>query len=210
LLEAQDKILPYVAHAQRNAVEKRLTNLGIEIVVGAKINEVMATCVVLTSGAKCEADIILWGGGTRGPEIFKSLSGIKPNKDGKLAVNKFLQTSENVFAIGDNAAFIDVESGNPAPATAFIAEQQADIAAKNILLSIKGLPLTEYKLAIPGYVISCGGKYAVVSIYGVTFSGFLGWALKRLIDLKYFTSILPLYKALSLWFKEMSLFSKND
>jgi len=220
LLEARDEILPYAAPAQRTAIEKRLKNLGIEIIAGARINEVMQTCVVLEGGAKCEADIILWGGGTKGPAILKTFKGIELDNRGRALVNEFLspyvgspeggQISKYVFAIGDNAVFVDKKSGMPAPATAYIAEQQADTAAKNIIRSIQKLPLKEYKPAIPGYIISCGGKYAVVNIYGVTFSGFFGWELKRLIDLKYFISILPFYKALSLWFKEMNLFTKND
>lgn len=204
LLEARDEILFQTAPAQRNAVKKRLEKLGVEIITGAKIKEVMSTCVVFGSGEKCEADITIWGGGTKGPALFENFDGIKLDKRGRAVVSKFLEARRDIFAIGDSAFF------EGAPATAFIAQQEADIAAKNVLALIIGQPLKEYKPRIPGYVISGGGKYAVVNIFGITFSGFLGWALKRIIDLKYFLSILPLYKALNLWFKELNLFTKND
>jgi len=206
LLEARDNILSQTVLAQRNAVERRLEKLGIKIITGSKINEVLSTCVVLGSGEKCEADITIWGGGTKGPALFANFETTELDKRGRIKVNKFLQARglKQIFAIGDNTSF------EGAPATAFIAVAEADIASKNILALILGQPLKEYIPRIPGYVISCGGKYAVVNIFGRTFSGFFGWVIKRLIDLKYFMSIMPLYKALLLWFKELNLFTKND
>jgi NADH dehydrogenase FAD-containing subunit len=123
-----------------------------------------------------------------------------------------LQTKglRKVFAIGDNAAFADETTGNSAPATAFIAEQQADVVSANIIRASSGQPLKEYRVSVPGYVISCGGKYAVARIYGITFSGFFGWLVKKLIDLKYFFSILSFRSALTLWLRELRLFTKND
>jgi NADH dehydrogenase len=212
MFEARDTILASSAKPQRDAVLRRLHELGIVVRVNSKVLEVMPECVFFDGGEKCDADIILWGGGTKGLALLNEIKTLELNDKGFIAVDKFLQAKglRKVFAIGDNAAFIDESTGNPAPATAFIAEQQADTVSKNIIRASSGQPLLEYKLSIPGYVISCGGKYAIARIYGVTFSGFFGWAVKKFIDLKYFFSILPPRKALALWLRELRLFTKND
>lgn len=211
LLEAQEKILTDIADSQRLAIEKRLTNLGVAIRTGARINEVEHNCVIFEQGEKCFSDITLWTAGVKGPVIFDKVSDMEMDKRGRIVVNEFLlvKNVQNIFAIGDNALFM-ANSGIIAPPSAFIAEQQADCASLNIMNLVCKKSLTKYKISIPAYVLSCGGKFAVVQIFNITFSGFLGWALKRLIDLKYFFSILPFFKACSLWIQELRMFTKND
>jgi len=212
LFEAQSTILASFAKPQRDAVIRRIKKLGVDIFTNTRVEEVMPECVLFEEGEKCDADLILWGGGIKGPSVFSQIKGLELDKKGKISVDSFLQAKglRKVFAIGDNATFIDEASGNPAPATAFIAEWQADVAAENIGRAMTAQPLAKYRVSIPGYVISCGGKYAVARIFGITFSGFFGWAVKKLIDLKYFSSILPLKEAFSLWLLELRLFTKND
>lgn len=220
LMEARDKILMQASTAQRRAVEKRLKQLGVEILTNTKITEALPGCVMLSpSGGstegrrdeKCDADVVLWGGGVKGPSIFSKLNNIELDKRGRVATDEFLRVKgfKNVFAVGDNAYFVN-KAGEEAPATVFIAEQQADTIAHNIRADLLEKPLLEYRIFIPGYVTSCGGKYAVAHIYGVTFSGFWGWVLKKIIDLKYFLSLLPIKKALPLWLRELRLFTRND
>ncbi|MFY9457382.1 MAG: NAD(P)/FAD-dependent oxidoreductase [Candidatus Spechtbacterales bacterium] len=212
LFEARDTILASNPRSQREGVLRRLGKLGVEISTNTRIQEVLPDCVSFVGGRKCDADIVLWGAGTKGLSLLREMNGLELNDKGFIAVDKFLQAKglRKVFAIGDNAAFVDEATGNSAPATAFIAEQQADTVSKNIIRTSSGQPLLEYKVSIPGYVISCGGKYAVARIFGVTFSGFFGWAVKKLIDLKYFTSIFPFPSALTLWIRELRLFTRND
>lgn len=212
LLEAEAQILLGIPERQRRIIEKRLRRLGVTIRTLARISEVENTCVVLEGGERCAASITLWAAGVKGPRFFENISGFELDKRGRLIVDEFLRVKDrdNIFAIGDNALFLDEKTNNPAPSTAFIAEQQADAAAKNILSLIKREPLQKYKIEFGRYVISCGGKYAVAHIGGITCSGFLGWAFKRLIDLRYFLSILPFFKAYSLWLQELRMFTKND
>lgn len=212
LFEAQSEILAGSPKSLRDAVLRRLKKIGVDILTSTRVEEVMPECILFEGGEKCDADLILWGGGVKGPLVLGDIKGVELDKRGRIAVDEFLQPKglRKVFAVGDNALFMDEKSAIPAPATAFIAEQQADIAAKNVIYAITGQPLKKYNVSIPGYVISCGGKYAVAHIFGITFSGFLGWLVKKLIDLKYFSSILPFRTALFLWLRELRLFTKND
>lgn len=211
IMEAGDKIVSQAHPALRKLIEKRLGKLGVNIRVGKKITETMPGCVIMGSNERCDADIIVWSGGIKGPSLFKNIENFKLNKRGMIPVDKFMRVNDlnYVFAVGDNASFID-ENGDEAPMTAFIAEQQADIAADNVISAIRGQNMKSYRIYIPGYATSVGGRYAVDRIFGLTFSGFIGWLVKKLIDLRYFLSILPIRKALSLWFREVGLFTKND
>jgi len=211
LLEAQDKILSGLPDTQRRAAARRLEKLGVQIRTGSRINEVEKSCVILDAGEKCPSDLIIWAAGVKAPILLEKFNELEKDKRGRITTDEFLRVKNhnNIFAIGDNALFVN-EIGETAPPTAFIAEQQADLAALNILRLISAKGLLKYKMSIPGYVLSCGGKYGILDIWGITFFGFLGWALKRFIDLKYFLSILPLFKAFLLWFQELRMFTKND
>jgi len=68
----------------------------------------------------------------------------------------------------------------------------------------------DYEMRFPGFVSSAGGKYAIASLYGITFSGYKAWVVKRLIDLKYILSIYPFFNGLGVWFKELDLWTRND
>jgi len=216
LLEARDSILSSSPKKQREIVVRRLEKLGVEISTNTRVKEVAPSCVLFEGGEKCDADIVLWSGGIKGPALFFAkdgeMKGPEFNDEGFIVVDKFLQAKglRKVFAIGDNAEFIDESTGIRAPATAFIAEQQADAVSENIMRASTSQPLVKYSARTPGYVISCGGKYAVAHLFGLTFSGFFGWSVKKLIDLKYFLSLFSFGEALTLWLRELRLFTRND
>jgi hypothetical protein len=59
-------------------------------------------------------------------------------------------------------------------------------------------------------VIPVSGKNAVFYTPYIVIGGFAGWLVRRAADLRYFLSILPITKALSLWLFENKIFMKND
>jgi NADH dehydrogenase FAD-containing subunit len=77
------------------------------------------------------------------------------------------------------------------------AESEGKHVAKFLTSKIKGdtdsLPI--YTSKEPAYAVPVGEKWAVVQWGGSTYSGYVGWILRRLVDLKYFLSILPASKA---------------
>ncbi|MEX2410610.1 MAG: hypothetical protein WD607_04435, partial [Candidatus Paceibacterota bacterium] len=111
------------------------------------------------------------------------------------------------YAIGDISCIYDPKTGNPTPAVARSAIEQGRIVAHNILN--KNNP-KEYKYKKYPYIIPIGGKYAVAKIGPIVFSGFIAWVFKGVVELNYFLSILPFFKALKVWFKGLKIFIKND
>mgnify|MGYP001569120905 CR=1 FL=1 len=149
-----------------------------------------------------KGDIIVWTAGIKANELT-----------GKMPVDEFLRVKshENVFAIGDNVEFIDPKTQKSVPALAYVASDQGKIAAANILSLIKGKRLKPYKPFYSVWVAPAGGKYAIAHLWrGIHITGFWGWVVRELIDLRYMLSILTPRKAVSLMWQEVTLFTKND
>jgi NADH dehydrogenase FAD-containing subunit len=96
------------------------------------------------------------------------------------------------------------------PQTAPEAINQAKYVARNIYRSIKGKSLVPYRPGTTRYVIPVTGKFAVMYSPNLIISGFWGWVVRKLADLRYFLTVLPLTKALSYWLFENKIFMKND
>ena len=126
-----------------------------------------------------------------------------------------LKVYGHIYAIGDIACPYDPKTGKPTALVARAAINQADIAAKNIIEEIKKerrfdhrFSTYVYKWQEYPYVIPVGGRYAVAKLGPVIISGFLGWVLKELVELRYFLSIMPFFKAVKIWLKSLWVFSK--
>jgi len=145
--------------------------------------------------------------------LFRSVTGLELDDRGRIFVNEFLQAKNhpNVFAAGDNIVFTDPKTQKPVPQMAFLAIEQGRVAAENIARLIGGKSeLKKHKPAYDVWIAPVGGKNAVAHLGKLTFSGFLGYLLREVVDLRYFLTILPFFKALKTFFQGVVVFSKND
>ena len=212
LFEAGPKILPILSEKERQALKKRLTQLGIVIMENSPIEEIGPNYLKLKSGQKLTGDLIIWTAGIRPHQFLKSIKDLALSTSGKMLVEEDLRSkgTENVFGVGDNVEFIDKKNQKQVPALAYIAIDQGKIAAQNIYHSIKNKKLKSYKPFYGVFIIPVGGKYAIANLGGLVLKGFMAWVLGLLVDIRYFLSILPPHKALKLYVDEMTVFLKND
>jgi NADH:ubiquinone reductase (H+-translocating) len=212
LIEAGDTILPHAPTTMRRAAAQRLEELGIAVLTGDRIVEVEPQMLHFASGKTAHADLVVWGGGIQGHSVLKNTKGLALDKKGRVVVDRFLHVhgADHIYAIGDNAAYRDEQHDSGAPATAWVAEEQADSVMYNITARLRGLEETPYTLTFPGYISSAGGKHGIAHLYGVTIAGFPAWVLKRMIDLKYILSLYPPAKGFLIWLRELRLFTRND
>ncbi|TSC91034.1 MAG: NADH dehydrogenase [Parcubacteria group bacterium Gr01-1014_2] len=217
LFEAGPAILPVLNVRQRKSIEKRLRKLGVNIRLNSQVEEVGPDSIKTKAGGELTGfDLIIWTGGVRGSRLLENL-GLKLTKRGTIEINDFLQTknsdetsNKNIFAIGDSATLIDPQTKKPVPAMAYVAHDQADVAAENIIRTIKNQRMGPYKPFYDAWIAPAGGKWAYFHYKGLNIAGFWGYCLRQLVDLKYFLRILPLSKALSLFFKDLVMFTRND
>lgn len=214
LAEAGPTILPMVSEKERNLIQKRLKILGVNILVNSVIEEVGPDYMRLKDDGVLKGDLIVWSGGLKAIDLFKSVAGLELDERGRIVVNEFLQTKNHlsVFGVGDSTVFIDPKNQKPIPQMAFIAIEQGKIAAENISRQIAGRTpqLKKYKPSYNVWIAPVGGKYAVAHIGSWTFSGFIGYILRELVDLRYFMSVLPFWNALKTFLRGVRVFNKND
>ena len=167
-------------------------------------------------GETLNFNLVIWAGGIRGSRLLESL-GLKLTKKGSMEVNEFLQTknsdnfiNDKIFAIGDNATFIDSKTQKSVPAMAYTAYDEAVAASKNIVNHLKGVKLEPYKPFYDAWIAPVGGKWAYFHFKSLNIGGFMGYLLRQVVDLRHFLKILPFDKALALFFKDLAMFTKND
>lgn len=217
LFEAGPVILPALNEKARKVIEKRLKNQMVEIQVNSPVTEVGPKYIKLKDREEpLNFDLIIWAGGVRGSRLLENL-GIKLTKKGTIEVNEFLQaknlddsTKDKIFAIGDCGTCLDPKTQKPVPAMAYVAHDQADVAAENIVRNIKKQEIMPYKPFYDAWIAPVGGKWAYFHYKGFNLVGFWGYLLRQLVDFRYFFRILPLNKALALFFKDLVIFTKND
>lgn len=212
LFEAASKILPMASDKERKIIKKRLTKHGVIIMENSTIEEVGDNFVRLKNGQKIKGDLVVWTAGVKANDLIYTIKGLPLSEKGKILIDDKLSVKgfQNIFAIGDIAEFVDPATNKALPAMAFIAYEEGNIAASNIINSIKNKKFKAYKPVYNIWIAPVGGKFAVAHINGFTISGFWGWALRSLVDLRYMIQILPFFKALSVFWDEITLFTKND
>lgn len=212
LIEAGGVILGAAPAPMRVRAIERLAALGVTIMTNAAVARVEKGKLHFASGGFLKTDVQMWSGGVEGHGVVRKAEGLQLNERGQIVVNEFLTTKTRytIFAIGDAAEYLDVAARVKAPATAWAAEQQADVAAHNILALLRGQKLVACRLMFPGFVAAAGGKYAIAHLFGITVCGVPAWLLKRAIDFKYLNSLYPPLAALGTWSRNTLLFTHND
>lgn len=207
LIEASPQILFGLSASAVQKSLNRLKTLGVQILTGSPIVDVRKQEVILQNGHKENFDILIWTGGVIGPSILKE-SGLSLSAKNTIEVNQYLQAKDftNIFAVGDNAKFVNPKTGNELPWNVPAAEAEGRLAAKNIIRIMenktpkKFSPLKRYP-----FILAVGKKYAIADLIVMRFSGILGWTAKELVELRYFLFILPFHQALRIWYNSIKV-----
>lgn len=210
LVEGNERVLTQFDERIRKPSTKRLQELGIRLKTSCFIAEAQKGKLIAKDGEELNADIIIWTGGVRPNSLLKN-AGLELTDYGQLPVHTTLQSKERpeIFACGDNA---HVELPNQlVPMTAREAVRQGPLVAQNIASHVLGKPLKNFEMKNDGYVITIGGRTGLIVLSdGRVLEGFKGWFLRKLIDLKHFVSVLPLRKALKIWYSGIRITNNND
>jgi NADH dehydrogenase len=216
LIDAGDNVLgPFSAFTQ-GVARKRLESFNIEIQTQTMVthvaqNEIHAKATKSEEHSIIPYDVLIWAGGVRPNDVLAKLDLQKTDR-GRLKVDEHLLVdgSDDIFALGDCAAFID-SKGRELPPTAWAAVEASAIVAKNIYASGNGDDLKIYKpyKHWPA-IITLGGHKAAAEVQGLKFFGGLAFILRRLVDLRYFLQILPFMSAILAWRRGVFLLGKND
>lgn len=163
-----------------------LKNKGVEVMLESAVEEV-GPDHILVNGRRIETEAVIWVAGIK-PRVPAFDIEPQKSKDGRLLVDKFLvlPEKENIFALGDVAAFPD--NGSFLPALAQVATKEARAVAVNVARKLQNLPLKEFRYRQSGLLLSLGQWMAAGEIKGMTIYGRFAWWLWRTVYLFKFAS----------------------
>ena len=184
-IDAAPTLLPMFDKEYSDYARKYLEDNGIEIILGAGIKGATKDSFTIeVDGERKElrASTLVWTAGVRGnklmDETFPELS-----KRGRLVTTQQLTVPghDDIYIVGDCAAFIETGQERPYPTTAQIANQMgAYVGAR-----ISGKESGDFKYVNRGVVCSLGSKDGIANVMGgKKAKGFKAAKLKKIIEAK--------------------------
>ena len=176
LLEATDRLLAAMPERLREAAGKTLWRKYVEVRFGATVADYDGIRIRLKSGEIIPAYTVIWAAGARAAGLNDRL-GLATARQGRIAVEPTLQVAGHpeVYVLGD-AAYRETK-GVPLPMVAPVAIQMAETVARNIVRTLRGAPLREFRYRDQGTLATIGRNAAVAHVFGLQLSGFPAWVM---------------------------------
>ena len=187
LVEMMPRILPAFPREKiADYVSTVLTTRGVTILTGTAVQEVSDREVTFKDGRAQPYDLLIWTAGIKPPSLLDRLD--LPKVKGWVQTDQYLRVTGmlEVFAVGDSVYF--EQSGLRAGQNVEEAEEQGKAAAQNILHTLDGTALHEYRpkntAQNPWALISLGSGKAVV-YSGRFMTTFLAYRVKKWVERRY-------------------------
>ena len=178
LVEMADTVLaPFSARLQRHAIAQ-LRRRGVELRLGASVEEVTPSEVRLRGGEVIPTRSTLWTAGVRASPLADAL-GLEQAAAGRIRVAADLSVPgrPQVWAIGDLAAAQDAE-GQLLPQLAPVAQQAGRHVARQIRRRHRDLDTQPFRYTDKGTMATIGRRAAVAQLpLGLQFRGTLAWLM---------------------------------
>ena len=167
LIEAGPRILPALPEPLAEAAHSQLEALGVRVLTGMAVTEVLPDGVRLGSGEVVAAELRVWAAGVKAPDLLRDIAGLETNRGNQIVVRPTLQTTrdDRILAIGDCCSCLQ-ESGRPVPPRAQAAHQMAETAFRNLLALMGGRPLEPFAYHDHGSLVSLSRFSTVGSLMG--------------------------------------------
>ena len=170
IVERAPEILGVLPDWMKDYVVENLKSMGIEVLINSVIEKIQAERVSVSGGREFHRSVLIWVPGVKTAEFIQKLD-IPKNPQGRIVVDEYLRVRQNCFCAGDTA-FFDRKNSFLRMAIQF-AIAQGDQAAKNIIRSIKNIPLKKYRPLDLGYIIPMANNRSCGQVLGWDVSGSL-------------------------------------
>jgi NADH dehydrogenase len=182
MVEAADRILPEVSIDMAEYTVRQLERSGISVRLKTKVTSLEGGVVQLDDGTSFPADTVVWTAGVRpNPLLEHSDLPLDDAKRVRCDAQLRVVDVESAWSAGDCAAVPDVTKGEGALCgpTAQHAVRQAKQLADNIVATLRGRAVKEYRHAYAGSVASLGLHRGVAEVYGIKLRGLPAWWMHR-------------------------------
>ena len=192
LVEAAPRILPRSSETASRKVHKQLEKIGVKILTNHKVKALGDDSITIDN-KHVPTETAVWTSGVANHPLFSEHTDLfQLASNGRVIVNQYLEAYRNIYVLGDNA--FTPYSGlawNALDDATFISEHLVRVAAKRALKPRR-------PRAAPS-AIPVSDTWAYVEWHGLYVAGRAGAWLRRRIELKGYTALLPRQKATHSW-----------
>jgi NADH dehydrogenase len=183
LVHSGNVILPELGPELGAYAQRKLAMRGVELVLGARVQQVSSHQVALSTGMTIPCRMVVWTAGTSPHPLLHELP-CRLDR-GRVVVDETLAVPDfpGVWALGDCAVVPDTRTGRPHPPTAQHALREATRVAHNIVAVLRGERPRAFAFRTIGQLAAIGRRTGVARVFGINFSGFVAWWLWRTIYL---------------------------
>jgi NADH dehydrogenase len=176
LLEAADSLLAAFTAPLREAARRSLEKKDVEVMFGARVEEVSADSIRLAGGKAVAAGTVIWTAGVKASDVGGAI-GAPLGRQARIKVDPTLQVPGHptAFVIGDLAGIVDADA--PLPMLIPVAMQEGRHVGKTIDEMVRGGSPAAFRYRDPGMMATIGRNSAVAQLGRVRLSGFLGWTM---------------------------------
>jgi NADH:ubiquinone reductase (H+-translocating) len=181
LVEASDRILPEVGPDMGEYTVRQLSERNIDIRLATRLESCVGGTIVMSDGDTFACDTLVWTAGVK-PNPALATLGLPMDERGRLRCLPDLRVDgvDGAWGAGDSAAVPDLtKPGQLTGPSAQHAVRQARRLGDNLVASLRGKPLTDYRHAYVGSVASLGLHKGVAQVYGIKLKGFPAWFMHR-------------------------------
>jgi NADH:ubiquinone reductase (H+-translocating) len=186
VIEMAPNLLPRLPKRVGETIAKRLTKLGVKLHLGKKVEGVDAS-KLLVDGQPLQSKTVVWTSGVANHPLFAD-AGFELTDRHKVKIDEYLQASEDVYVLGDNAD--TMYSG-----MAQTALYDAKFVASHLVAAAHNQTLEPYVPKAPITVIPVGPGWASVLWGRVQLYGLAGWVLRLAADARGFSDYEPWWQA---------------
>ncbi len=200
LFEMQDRLLPNhegdLAEVSKQVLERK----EVEIRLKSAITDAWEGGIRTREGEEIPTRTLIWTAGVQANPVIKDLP-VEKGRGGAIVVDTALRVPGHpgVYALGDNAAYTDPQTGKPLPPDAKVALQQAGGAATNVIRELRGEEPEPWVYHRFGDMISLGTNAAVADVFGFKLTGFPAWLLWRLYYLGRLQGVESKFRVVTDW-----------
>jgi NADH:ubiquinone reductase (H+-translocating) len=183
MVEASGRILPEVSLDLSHYTVRELEKRNIAVKLDTRVQSLVGGHVELSTGEAFDADTIVWTAGVRAHPLLEATD-LPLDEKKRVRCTAALQVLgvDDAWAAGDCAAVPDLSKTDAQAFTSPSAQhavRQAKRLGDNILASLRGETVHDYKHAYAGSVASLGLHKGVAEVYGVMLRGFPAWFMHR-------------------------------
>lgn len=215
LIEGGSRILPTFHPSLSERAKKDLTQMGVEVRVNCRVQDVRAGEVHIGSEVLA-ADNIVWAAGLQAAPLLAALP-VPKDRAGRIQVapDCSLPGYPNVFAIGDCVTLTDAK-GQVVPGVAQGAIQMAAQAAKIITAELNAKARNTTPPVRPafsyfdkGSMATIGRARAVAQVGNLRFGGFIAWIMWLGLHLVFLVGLRNRLAVLLQWFYAYAVYRRG-